>query len=89
MVNEENYYREYKGHTKWLRSHFAKNSFFDMTLHAHAHYMRGDKKIHRKVPPFFYSLINSDKILIYNRATHMQLISHNNADVSCPRALQP
>ena len=26
-VNEENYYQEYKGHTKWLsliRSHFAK-----------------------------------------------------------------
>ena len=31
MVNKENYYREYKGHTKWLRlisSHFAKNIFF-------------------------------------------------------------
>ena len=27
MVNKENYYREYKGHTKWLcliSSHFAK-----------------------------------------------------------------
>ena len=31
MVNEENYYREYKGHTKWLSlisSHFAKTIFF-------------------------------------------------------------
>ena len=30
MVNKENYYREYKGHTKWLSlisSHFAKNIF--------------------------------------------------------------
>ena len=44
MVNKENYYREYKGHTKWLSliySHFApKNFFFSMTLlHAHAHYI--------------------------------------------------
>ena len=31
MVNKENYYQEYKGHTKWLSlisSHFAKNTFF-------------------------------------------------------------
>ena len=31
MVNKENYYREYKGHTKWLSlvsSHFAKKIFF-------------------------------------------------------------
>ena len=44
MVNKENYYQEYKGHTKWLSlisSHFAKNIFFfGMTLlHAHAHYI--------------------------------------------------
>ena len=29
-VNKENYYQEYKGHTKWLSlisSHFAKNIF--------------------------------------------------------------
>ena len=43
MVNKENYYREYKGQTKWLsliRSHFAKNIFFGMTLlHAHVHYI--------------------------------------------------
>ena len=43
MVNKENYYREYKGHTKWLSlisSHFAKNICFGMTLlHAHAHYI--------------------------------------------------
>ena len=43
MVNKENYYREYKGHTKWLSlisSHFAKKTFFGMTLlHAHAHYI--------------------------------------------------
>ena len=43
MVNKENYYREYKGHTKWLSlisSHFAKNIFFGMILlHAHAHYI--------------------------------------------------
>ena len=43
MVNKENYYREYKGHTKWLSlisSHLAKNNFFGMTLlHAHAHYI--------------------------------------------------
>ena len=42
-VNKENYYREYKGHTKWLSlisSHFAKDIFFGMTLlHAHAHYI--------------------------------------------------
>ena len=31
MVNKENYYQEYKGHTKWLSlvsSHFAKNISF-------------------------------------------------------------
>ena len=43
MVNKENYYREYKGNTKWLSlisSHFAKNICFGMTLlHAHAHYI--------------------------------------------------
>ena len=43
MVNKENHYREYKGHTKWLSlisSHFAKIIFFGMTLlHAHAHYI--------------------------------------------------
>ena len=43
MVNKENYYGEYKGHTKWLSlisSHFAENIFFGMTLlHAHAHYI--------------------------------------------------
>ena len=43
MVNIENYYQEYKGHTKWLSlisSHFAINNFFGMTLlHAHAHYI--------------------------------------------------
>ena len=43
MVNKENYYREYKGHTKWLSlisNHFAKNILFGMTLlHAHAHYI--------------------------------------------------
>ena len=43
MINNENYYREYNGHTKWLRlisSHFAKNILFGMTLlHAHAHYI--------------------------------------------------
>ena len=42
MVNKENYYREYKGHTKWLSlisSQFAKNIFFGMILlHAHVHY---------------------------------------------------
>ena len=43
MVNKENYYQEYKGHTKWLNlisMHFAKNNFFGMTLlHAHAQYI--------------------------------------------------
>ena len=43
MVNKENYYLEYKGHTKWLSlicSHFAKKMFFGMTLlRAHAHYI--------------------------------------------------
>ena len=44
MVNKENYYREYKGHTKWLSlisSDFAKKKIFlCMTLlHAHAHYI--------------------------------------------------
>ena len=43
MVNKENYYQEYKGHTKWLSlisCHFAKNSVFGMTLlHAHSHYI--------------------------------------------------
>ena len=42
MVNKENYYWEYKGHTKWLSlisSHFAKIFLFGMTLHAHAHYI--------------------------------------------------
>ena len=43
MLNKENYYREYKGHTKWLSlisSHFVKSIFFGMTLlHAHAHYI--------------------------------------------------
>ena len=42
-VNKENYYQEYKGHTKWLcliSSHFAKNNLFGMTLlHAHAKYI--------------------------------------------------
>ena len=36
MVNKENYY------TKWLSlisSHFAKNIFFGILLHAHAHYI--------------------------------------------------
>ena len=40
MVNKENYYRKYKGHTKWLSlisSHFAEK-FFCMTL-LHAHYI--------------------------------------------------
>ena len=37
MVNKENYYREYKGHTKWPN---LISSHFDMTpLHAHAHYI--------------------------------------------------
>ena len=45
MVNKENYYWEYKGHTKWLcltSSHFAKKKkfFFGMSLlHAHAQYI--------------------------------------------------
>ena len=43
MVNKENCYGEYKGHTKWLSlisSHFAKNIFFGTTLlHAYAHYI--------------------------------------------------
>ena len=43
MVNKENYYREDKGHTKWLSlisSHFANKIFLGMTLlHAHAHYI--------------------------------------------------
>ena len=43
IVNIENYYQEYKCHTKWLSlisSHFAKINFFGMTLlHAHAHYV--------------------------------------------------
>ena len=38
--HKENYYQEYKGHTKWLRlisNHLAKNIFFDTTLlHAYA-----------------------------------------------------
>ena len=42
MGNKENYYQEYKGHTKWL-SYFAPHLpklFFGMTLlHAHAHYI--------------------------------------------------
>ena len=50
---------------------------------------RGDEQIRGKVPPFLYPLINSDKLLIYNRATHMQLIGHKNSDVSRPCALQP
>ena len=38
MVNKENYYREYKGHTKWKS--LCQNIFFGMTLlHAHAHYI--------------------------------------------------
>ena len=43
MVNKENYYLEYKGHTKWqssINSHFAKKIVFGMTLlHAHAHHI--------------------------------------------------
>ena len=43
MVNKENYYREYKGHTKWLSlisSHFAKNTCFGMILnHEYAQYI--------------------------------------------------
>ena len=43
MVNKENYYRYYKGHTTWLSlisRHFAKNIWFGMTLHhAHAYYI--------------------------------------------------
>ena len=42
MVNKENYYQKYKGHTNWLSlisSHFAKNIFLGMTLlQAHAQY---------------------------------------------------
>ena len=42
MGNKENYYREYKDHTKWLscESLCQKYFFFGMTLlHAHAHYI--------------------------------------------------
>ena len=44
MVNKENLYQEYKGHTKWLSlksSYLTKNVFFFcMTLlHAHAQYI--------------------------------------------------
>ena len=39
LVNEENLYQEYKGHTKWL-SYLTKKIFFGMTLlHAHAQYI--------------------------------------------------
>ena len=38
LVNEENLYQEYKGHTKWL-SYLTQKIFFGMTLlHAHAQY---------------------------------------------------
>ena len=43
LVNEENLYQEYKGHTKWLSlksSYVTKKNFFGMTLlHAHAQYI--------------------------------------------------
>ena len=43
MINKENYYQEYKGHTKWLSlisSYFDKNNFFGTTLlRAHAQYI--------------------------------------------------
>ena len=38
MVNKENYYRDYKGHTKWLSlisSHFAKNFFLAWRFFMH------------------------------------------------------
>ena len=38
MVNKENYYQEYKGHTKWLSlisSHFEKKNF--LTWHFFMH----------------------------------------------------
>ena len=39
LVKLENYYQEYKGHTKWL-SYLTKKNFFGMTLlHAHAQYI--------------------------------------------------
>ena len=38
MVNNENYYREYKGHTEMAK--FDKLSFWHGTSSAHAHYMR-------------------------------------------------
>ena len=50
---------------------------------------RGDKNTRKRVAIFFYPLINSDKILIYNRATHIKVIGHNHADVGRARALQP
>ena len=43
MVNEENKYQEYKGHSKWLSlksSYLTQKKFFGMTLlHAHAQYI--------------------------------------------------
>ena len=40
MVNKENYYQEYKGHTKWLSlisSHFAKNNILARTCSIYLH----------------------------------------------------
>ena len=43
MVNEENWYQDYKGQTKWLSlksSYLTQKDFFGMTLlHAHAQYI--------------------------------------------------
>ena len=42
MVNKENEYQEYKGHTKWLslQGSYLKKNLFGMTLlHAHAQYV--------------------------------------------------
>ena len=42
IVNKENYYRAYKGHTKWLsliKSHFAKSIFCFLAWHFFMHLM--------------------------------------------------
>ena len=49
MVNKENYYREYKGHTKWLNlisSRFAKTIFWrDTSLCTCSLYLYGMCKV--------------------------------------------
>ena len=91
MLNKENYYREYKGHTKWLSlisSHFAKVFFFGMTLlHAHAHYIgivcakyqKASVKALVQVDFLMYALSKHkhNPYLIGNRKKWLSLQSHH------------